>query len=207
MDRLRWERYLADRGYQIAGFDEVGRGPLAGPVVAACVVLPLDLHLPGIKDSKALTPKARKRLYQEIGEIALGIGLGKVSPLLIDRMNIHKASLLAMYRALRDLSPRVDYLLIDGVWTIPFLSRLPQRPLIRGEDRSLSIAAASIVAKIKRDEIMERMALCYPEYGFEDHKGYPTPMHLKALERYGPSPVHRRSFRHVTHQQLSIFNF
>lgn len=202
---LRWEEYLSQKGYLVAGLDEVGRGPLAGPVVAAAVVLPPKYSLPGLADSKTLTPRVREALFQTLKGEAVGIGLGKVGPRSIDRINILQASLLAMQRALLHLDLPVQYLLLDGRWRLPSYSHLPQRPLIRGEGRSLSIAAASVVAKVVRDGIMERMAKQYPQYGFEQHKGYPTRQHLKALRIYGPASVHRRSFRHVTSQQMALF--
>lgn len=205
VDTMRWERYLAAKGHVVAGVDEVGRGPLAGPVVAAAVILPQDVNLLGLKDSKVLSHKVRSRLYDEIREKASAIGIGKVGPLHIDRINIHHASLLAMSRAVLCLDTKAAYLLIDGKWSIYSLPSIHQRALIKGEDRSLSIAAASVIAKVTRDRIMERMALCYPQYGFEAHKGYPTREHIDALKRYGPSPIHRLSYRHVTEQQLSIF--
>lgn len=205
MNLLRWELYLHGKGYLVAGLDEVGRGPLAGPVVAAAVILPLDFSLPGLKDSKLLSKKARKDIYQILLTKALGIGIGKVGPLHIDRINILQASLLAMERALGDLKEKVDYLLIDGLYTLPSFPNLPQKPLVKGEMRSLSIAAASVVAKVRRDAIMEKMALYYPQYGFAENKGYPTPSHLKALKTFGPTPVHRRSFQPVTRHQLSLW--
>lgn len=205
MNYLRWEEYLAQKGYLVAGLDEVGRGPLAGPVVAAAVVLPQGYSLPGLADSKTLTPGVREHLYQRLQAEALGIGLGKVGPNLIDRINILQASLLAMNRALVNLKLPVNYLLIDGQWPLPSFPRLSQRLLVGGEARSLSIAAASVVAKVVRDGIMERMAHHYPHFGFQHHKGYATPQHLEALRASGPAPVHRRSFRPVRQQQLSIW--
>lgn len=205
VDLMRWERYLIHKGYVVAGVDEVGRGPLAGPVVAAAVILPLDVKLLGLKDSKALTPKTRDRLFSEIKEKALKIGVGEVEPVHIDEMNIHQATLLAMHRAVLHLDRSVEYLLIDGKWSIFSLPSIYQRTLIKGENRSLSIAAASVIAKVTRDRIMEKMATYYPQYGFASHKGYPTQEHIKALKRYGPTPIHRLSFRHVTREQLTMF--
>lgn len=192
------------RGFKyVAGLDEVGRGPWAGPVVAAAVVLPRGVSHPGIKDSKLLTARKREALAPWIKENAVAWGLGIVSVEEIDKINILQASLLAMSLALREIRPLPDYLLIDGNHKIPveFLSdphALPfQRAIKKGDRLSVSIAAASIVAKVARDRIMVEYDRLYPEYGFGQHKGYGCAMHLAALSRYGPSPIHRRSFRPV----------
>jgi ribonuclease HII len=196
------------RGFHfIAGIDEAGRGPLAGPVVAAAVVLPRDCDLEGIKDSKLLTVRQRERLAPLIKAKALSWGLGVVNVREIDRFNILKASLLAMARACRMLAPAPDHLLIDGRVTIPVsLLKLPrpvylpaprQTALIKGDRICRSIAAASILAKVARDRIMMELDATYPQYGFAVHKGYASAAHMAALRRHGPCPVHRRSFAQV----------
>ena len=194
-DTFAWERGLHAQGYAwVAGLDEVGRGPLAGPVVAACVVLPRDCPYHLYKDSKRLTPAARERLAKEIREIACW-GLGLVSEAEIDRINILQASLLAMREALSGLALRPDFLLVDGKFPVPVST--PQRPLVRGESQSASIAAASIVAKVARDCLMREYHHQYPQYGFDRHQGYPTAVHRRALAEFGPCPIHRRSFAGV----------
>ena len=196
------------RGFTcIAGLDEVGRGPLAGPVVAAAVVLPRGFSHDGIKDSKLLTAKQRETLAPAIRAQAQSRGIGVVEVEEIDRINILKASLLAMAKAFAALRPRPDYLLIDGNQPIPAQwlesSNRPsgapprQRTIVKGDRLCLSIAAASILAKVARDEMMIELHEHYPQYGFAGHKGYGSAAHLEALRRYGPSPVHRRSFKPV----------
>jgi len=196
------------RGFTcIAGIDEAGRGPLAGPVVAAAVVLPRDFKEPGINDSKLLTEAERERLAPMIKANAICWGLGIVDVREIDRINILRAALLAMARACRALEPAPDHLLIDGDRTIPleFFRRTyvpPLRPprqtaIVKGDRVCFSIAAASIVAKASRDQMMVELDARYPQYGFAGHKGYCSAGHLEALRRYGPSPVHRRSFAPV----------
>jgi ribonuclease HII len=196
------------RGFHfIAGIDEVGRGPLAGPVVAAAVVLPRDFNEDGIKDSKLLTVQQRERLAPVIKAKAISWGLGIVNVQEIDRFNILKATLMAMAKACRALALAPDHLLIDGNQTIPaVLLRQPrasyqpplrQTALIKGDRICVSIAAASIIAKVARDQIMIELDASYPQYGFAVHKGYGSAAHLAALRRHGPSPVHRRSFARV----------
>jgi len=180
---------------RVAGVDEVGMGPLAGPVVAAAVVLPRRPELPGLDDSKRLAASVRERLAEAIRRHALGVGVAEVWPPLIDRLNVYRAGLLAMTRAVRALPEAPDFVLVDAR-TLPDLA-LPQRALVRGDARDASIAAASIVAKVHRDAIMRRLDRRFPAYGFCRHMGYPTPEHLDALHRVGPSPVHRRSFAPV----------
>jgi ribonuclease HII len=190
------ERRAFERGYlRVAGIDEAGRGPLAGPVVSAAVVLPADLDLPEINDSKQLTPAKRARLYDAIYECAVTIGLGIVDAIIIDRLNILKASLLSMAISAANLKPEPDCLLIDGKFEVP--TDLPQEAIPKGDELSVSIAAASIVAKVTRDRLMERYSLDYPQYGFNQHKGYPTQAHRKAIRRYGCCPIHRRTFKGV----------
>lgn len=196
------------RGFKcVAGVDEAGRGPLAGPVVAAAVILPRSFSHPEIKDSKLLTPKQREKLAPLIRQSALSWGLGVVDVADIDRINILKASLLAMLRALEGLTSQPDCVLIDGNQRIPkeflsvsrrFASRaLYQKAVVGGDRLCISIAAASILAKVVRDEMMIELDQRYPEYGFASHKGYTCDAHIEALRRYGPCPVHRRSFQPV----------
>jgi ribonuclease HII len=195
------------RGFrQIAGLDEVGRGPLAGPVVAAAVVLPRGFRHAGIKDSKLLSAKQREELAPLIQASAVSWAVGIVDVSDIDRLNILNASLRAMLKAFAALAPRPDYLLIDGKQVIPpgWFSQgkstgpLPQqKTLVKGDQLCLSIAAASIVAKVARDAIMKDIDKLYPAYGFAEHKGYGCASHLDALRRFGPTPAHRRSFAPV----------
>jgi ribonuclease HII len=179
----------------VAGVDEVGMGPLAGPVVAAAVVLPERPELPGLDDSKRLGPPARERLARAIRAQALALGVGVVPPGEVDRLNVYRAGVEAMRRAVLALRPAPDHLLVDGR-RIPGLA-LPQTPLVGGDRRDGSIAAASIVAKVYRDRLMLRLERRHPGYGFGAHKGYATRAHLEALRRLGPSPAHRRSFAPV----------
>jgi ribonuclease HII len=196
------------RGFAcVAGLDEVGRGPLAGPVVAAAVVLPRQFAYSGIKDSKVLTPGQREKLAPVIKQEALSWGLGVVEVEQIDRLNILTASFMAMVKACQGLHPPADCVLIDGNQMIPrelfgpvknFAGSLPrQRAIVKGDRLCLSIAAASILAKVARDAMMVELDRIYPEYGFAGHKGYGCAAHLDALRRFGPSPVHRRSFQPV----------
>ena len=193
----RLESELRARGFtHIAGVDEVGRGCLAGPVVAGAVILPAGCVLPGLDDSKRLDPGSRGRLDREIRRRAVAIGLGVVEARQIDSENILRASLEAMRRAVCALDPAPDVLLVDAV-RVPEV-RVPQLPVIHGDTLSLSIAAASIVAKVHRDGLLEALGRRHPVYGFESHKGYGTPEHWEALRLYGPCPEHRMSFRGVT---------
>lgn len=191
-----FERDLWSTGYQwIAGIDEVGRGPLAGPVVAGAVILPGGAWLPGIDDSKRISPANRRELAVLIKERAISWAIVEVDVEFIDKYNIRQASLEAMRRTVRGLSVQPDHLLVDGM-SIPNLV-IPQTGLIRGDSRSASIAAASILAKVARDELMDYLDKVYPGYGFCRHKGYGTPEHLAALARLGPCPIHRFSFAPV----------
>lgn len=191
-------RALFGRGVRfVAGVDEVGVGPLAGPVVAAAVVLPDEVDLPGLDDSKKLTPEVRETLAAEIRRQALSIAIAEVSPAEIDRVNILQATLEAMRRSVGQLTAAhtVEHLMVDAR-TIPGVS-LPQTPLVHGDALDGSIAAASIVAKVHRDALMRRLADRHPGYGFERHMGYGTAEHLAALRRLGVTPIHRRSFAPV----------
>jgi ribonuclease HII len=191
-----YRQQLFDRGARrVAGIDEVGVGPLAGPVVAAAVVLPEVVHLPGLNDSKRLTRSARERLDASIREQAAAIGIGEASPGEIDRINILQATLLAMRRAIAALELQPDHLLVDAR-TIPSTS-VAQTALAGGDANDGSIAAASIVAKVHRDGLMRGLDALHPGYGFCNHMGYGTPQHLSALRQLGASPIHRRSFQPV----------
>jgi ribonuclease HII len=178
---------------RVAGVDEVGRGCLAGPVMAGAVVLDPGAHVPGLRDSKQLSPPARERLFDQIVERALGWAVSAVEPGEIDRLSIHRASLAAMRAAVQSLAPLPDLVLVDA-FRIPGLW-IPQRGIIHGDSRSAAIAAASIVAKVVRDRHMQEMHALDPRYGFDRHKGYGTPEHLAAIARFGLSSAHRRSFR------------
>jgi ribonuclease HII len=189
-----YETQARGQGYRfIAGVDEVGRGPLAGPVVAAAVILPEEPDLPGIDDSKKLAASKRLKLFDQIKRQAVGIGIAAIKENIIDELNILQATRLAMCQAIAHLQPAPDYLLIDAV-TLPRVN-IPQQAIKRGDSLSISIAAASIMAKVIRDELMCHLAKRYPHYHFEQHKGYGTPLHLAALRQYGPSPIHRLSFK------------
>jgi ribonuclease HII len=196
MDLWFFEKEATVNGYrEIAGIDEAGRGPLAGPVVSAAVVLPPAPALSDVMDSKKLSAKKRAGLYDKIYSLAHAIGIGIVDPVEIDRINILQASLLAMAMAVDNLHPKPDCLLIDGTFCIS--SQLPQKPIIKGDSLSASIAAASIIAKVTRDRLMESYHFYYPQYGFCQHKGYPTKAHKAAIRKFGCSPIHRRSFKGV----------
>lgn len=193
-------RLQADGFKYIVGVDEAGRGPLAGPVVAAVVHIPASLVIEGVSDSKALSPKKRSAVYQELITKA-DYSVGQASPEEIDEINILQASLLAMKRSIAGISSSPDYCLVDGNQAIPGLE-IPQRTVVKGDATCHLIAAASIIAKVTRDRLMEEYDKQYPAYGFARHKGYPTAEHLRALARYGPSPIHRRSFKRVSGEAL-----
>ena len=188
---MEYERAHASEG-PVCGIDEAGRGPLAGPVCAACVILPPDVQILYLNDSKKLSPKRRDLLYDEIYEKALAVSWAMVGPERIDEINILQATYEAMRKALEGLSVKPGILLNDAV-TIPGVS-IPQVPIVKGDAKSLSIAAASVIAKVTRDRYMEECAKQWPAYGFEVHKGYGTAKHMKALRELGPCPIHRRSF-------------
>jgi ribonuclease HII len=189
----QFECHARQSGYRmIAGIDEAGRGPLAGPVVAAAVILPPDYRHPEINDSKQLTPGKRERLHEVIKADALAVGIGVVEAFVIDRMNILQATLMAMRDAVLDLSQPPDYLLVDGKNRIDV--RTPQETIIRGDARSISVAAASIIAKVSRDRIMEIYHRQFPQYNFLKNKGYGTGEHREAILRCGPCKIHRLSF-------------
>ena len=180
---------------EIAGIDEAGRGPLAGPVVSAAVILPAAFDDSEVTDSKKLSPKKRDRLYDRIYAQATTVGIGIVDSVEIDRINILQASLLSMAIAVKNLTPCPDFLLIDGIFTIA--SDLPQKPIKKGDSLSVSIAAASIIAKVTRDRLMQKYHHYYPQFDFSRHKGYPTKAHKEAIRKFGYCPIHRKSFKGV----------
>ena len=194
-DKNMWlfEDELFDKGYElICGVDEAGRGPLAGPVCAAAVILPKHLEIPGLDDSKKLSDKRRRELFPIIKEQAIAHGIGLASHEEIDQINILQATLLAMERAIAQLQVKPEFALIDGNREKDF--GLPVKTVVKGDSLSANIAAASVLAKVTRDVLMEEMALSYPGYGFEIHKGYGTKAHYEALRTIGASPIHRMTF-------------
>lgn len=196
VDLYHFERKTRGQGYlQVAGVDEAGRGPLAGPVVAAAVILRPDAPIAGVNDSKKLTERQRGRLFDEIMATALAVGVGSGPPDLVDRINILQATRHAMQQAVSALTVAPDCLLIDGITTIQSL--LPQLTIKQGDSRSASIAAASIIAKVTRDRLMEEYDRQWPQYGFARHKGYGCAAHLAAIRSHGPCPIHRATFRGV----------
>jgi ribonuclease HII len=191
------EEMLYGKGYQsVCGVDEVGRGPLAGPVVAAAVIVPPGVEIEGVADSKRISASRRGEVFEEIARLGLVCAVGVIDNTDIDRMNIHRASLMAMRKAVSDLAHLPDILLVDGNHTVPKLD-LPQYAIVGGDGRCQAIAAASIVAKVTRDRIMERYSGLYPQFSFAQHKGYPTAAHLGELREHGPCEIHRRSFKPV----------
>ena len=197
LDTLFYESLFRKAGYRlIAGVDEVGRGPLAGPVVAAAVILPEGVVLGGVRDSKEMTESAREKAFPLIHEKALSVGVGVVSAEDIDRTNILRASLQAMKQAILSLDPQPEFCLVDGIHPVPV--PIPFRCLKKGDRRSHSISAASIVAKVYRDRIMCSFHEKFPVYGFSENKGYGTAQHLAALREQGACPIHRTTFRGVT---------
>ena len=196
-ERLRLEQMKSyERQYgdlaPVCGIDEAGRGPLAGPVVAAAVILPREAEIFYLNDSKKVTERRRELLFDEIKEKAIAFGVGIVSAETIDEINILQATYEAMRQAIGQLSVRPDVLLNDAV-RIPDVE-IPQVPIIKGDAKSISIACASVIAKVTRDRMMKEYDAIYPEYGFAGHKGYGTAAHIAAIRQYGPSPIHRRTF-------------
>ena len=188
-----YERNAAQQGYTaVCGIDEAGRGPLAGPVYAAAVILPDGLEIPGLNDSKKLTEKKREALFDEICQKAVAYGIGWGSEQEIDEINILQATYLAMRRAVEQLSVPADYALVDGNRMPPLA--IPGETVVKGDAKSASIAAASILAKVSRDRVMLLMDPVYPQYQFAKHKGYGTKVHREALLTYGPCPIHRKAF-------------
>ena len=190
-----YERRIWKIGKLPAGVDEAGRGPLAGPVVAAAVILPKECGINGLNDSKKLSHQKREILYHQIKAVAVSIGVGIIEPDEIDRINILRAALLAMEIAVKKLNPKPDFLLIDGNIRTSLL--IPQQAVIGGDSICNSIAAASIIAKVARDLIMDDYHNIHPEYNFKKHKGYPTKEHYEALRKFGPCPIHRKTFKGV----------
>lgn len=192
---LKFERQHRENGAEyIAGIDEAGRGPLAGPVVAAAVIFPDNLELMGINDSKLLSPKQRETLFSKIYEQALSIEIGIVDENSIDKINILQATFLAMRTAITKLGMTPHHVLVDGRMTVPGLT-IPQTAIPKGDRKCFSIAAASIIAKVTRDRIMIEYDQQFPDYGFAQHKGYPTKKHIQAIITHGLCPIHRRSFK------------
>ncbi|MCL6499048.1 MAG: ribonuclease HII [Firmicutes bacterium] len=198
------ERGLRRAGYRyVAGVDEAGRGPLAGPVVAAAVVLDGRSRIPGLQDSKRLSPRQREEVAEAIRRKAVSWAVAQATVEEVDRLNVLHASRLAMRRAVEQLSVRPSVVLVDGGWGL--VTDLPQRVVVGGDGTVACIAAASVLAKVERDRIMVELDRAYPGYGFAQHKGYACPAHLEALRRLGPSPVHRRSFAPVRTLGLDLW--
>lgn len=186
-----YERQCWAMGYRlVAGVDEVGRGPLAGPVVAAAVILPQGAHLPGIAEAKRMTPRKRRDLFEQIQHLAVDMSIVMVQPESIEEAYVHQAANKAMVQAVAGLKTPPDYLLVDS-YHLHGVSQ-PQAPIVGGENLSISVAAAAVIAKVMRDEHMLEMDKLYPKYGFAQHKGYGTPEHRALIEEHGPSPIHRR---------------
>lgn len=193
MDKLEYERQLLERGCKyVCGVDEVGRGPLAGPVVCAAVIMPLDACIEGVDDSKKLSKKKREILSAEIIKNAIAYAICRVEPQIIDQINILQATRLCMKNAVESLSVAPDFVLTDGNMTLDI--DIPQRSIIKGDALSYSIGAASIIAKVHRDKLMEEYAREYPFYGFENNAGYGSAKHIQAIKEHGLCPIHRRSF-------------
>jgi ribonuclease HII len=191
---LSYERGLWKSGIRlVAGVDEAGRGPLAGPVVAAAVILPQETVIKGVDDSKKLSAAQRDDLFEKIHRVALAVGVGIASHLVIDEINILQATMRAMADAVAKLHPAPEYLLVDG--NLYYNKGVPYQTIVEGDAQSCSIAAASIVAKVTRDRIMCELDERYPEYGFKQHKGYCTPQHLAAITQFGRCEIHRKSFK------------
>jgi ribonuclease HII len=190
----------------VCGVDEVGRGPLAGPVVAAAVILPPDVEIDGLDDSKRLTEAKREKVFDEIMQLGLPCAVGIMDHETVDRMNILQASLCAMRKAVMDLKQAPDVILVDGNHGIPRLSQ-PQFTVIGGDRHCKAVSAASIVAKVTRDRIMARYEALYPSFSFATHKGYPTAKHMQELREHGPCDIHRRSFKPVAElvDQYALF--
>ena len=193
MDKLEYERRLLNEGYKyICGVDEVGRGPLAGPVVCAAVIMPLDELVEGVDDSKKIGKKKREIIAEKILDCAVACRICRVEREIIDEINILQATRLCMKNAVEELSVKPDFVLTDGNMTLDI--SVPQTSVIKGDAKSYTIGAASIVAKVYRDNIMKEYAALYPQYGFETNAGYGSRAHIEAIEKYGLTPIHRRSF-------------
>ena len=192
LDNYIYERDLRKSGVKlIAGVDEVGRGPLVGPVVAACVILPKKFDLDGLTDSKKLSEKKRNYFYDEINKQAISIGIGIIDEKKIDEVNIYEATKLAMKKAIKNCDTKPEHILIDAM---PLELDIPSTSIIKGDLKSITIAAASVIAKVTRDNMLYELDNKYPMYDFKNNKGYPTKKHLEAIEKYGIIPEHRRSY-------------
>ena len=205
IDNLEYEKVAYSKGYKyIGGVDEVGRGPLIGPVVTSCVILPINYHLEGLTDSKKLTEKKREKFYDIIIKDALSVGIGIVYEDKIDEVNIYEATKLAMYDAIKKCDIKPDYILIDAMK----LDKLdvPSVSIIKGDLKSISISAASVIAKVTRDRMMYELDKKYPMYKFSKNKGYPTKDHIEAIEKYGVLKEHRKTFNPVTKYKDYPFN-
>ena len=193
LKQIEEEIYNKEDVKYICGIDEAGRGPLAGPVVVASVIMPKDSMIEGVNDSKKVSEKKREKLYEEITNTAIAWGVGIIDQREIDEINILKATKKGLTNSLKELEIKPDLILVDALTNIDTLG-IPYRSIIKGDAKSYSIAAASIIAKVTRDRIMRQWDELYPEYGFEKHKGYGTKMHIDAIKEYGPCPLHRKSF-------------
>lgn len=198
IEMTRYENDLRAKGYQnIVGIDEVGRGPLAGPVVAAAVMLPAGFYLPGINDSKKLTEEKRENYFRYIQDHALAIGVGTVPAYIIDEINIFEATKKAMLLAVEDLTMTPDYLLVDAM---KLSTNIPQQSIVKGDANSVSIAAASIIAKVTRDRYMKQLGEQFPDYHFEKNMGYGTKQHILGIKQKGITPYHRKSFAPIANK-------
>lgn len=192
IDNYVYERKLHEEGYEyLAGIDEVGRGPLAGPVVATAIIMPKDCYIEGVTDSKKVSPKKRKELKKIILEKAIAVSTIFIDEKIIDEVNIYEATKIAMYKAVKELEIKPDYILIDAM---PLELDIPHDSIIKGDEKSFTIACASIIAKEARDDFMDELDKMYPEYGFKQNKGYPTKVHREALNKFGATPVHRKTY-------------
>lgn len=197
IDNLEYEKKLYKEGYKlIAGIDEVGRGPLVGPVVTACVILPMNFKLEGLTDSKKLTEKKREAFFDIIMEQAVSVGIGIMDETVIDKVNIYEATKLAMYDSIKKTKVKPDFLLIDAMKLED--TDIPSLSIIKGDLKSISISAASVIAKVTRDRMMDELHEKYPMYNFKKNKGYPTKEHVEAIEKYGIIKEHRKTFNPVS---------
>ena len=205
IDNLEYEKNLYNKGVEfIAGVDEVGRGPLVGPVVTACVVLPKEYILEGLTDSKKLSEKKREYFYDIIMKDALGVGIGIKDEKVIDEVNIYEATKLAMYDAISNVGCKVEHVLIDAMKLEDL--NIPSTSIIKGDYLSQTIAAASVIAKVTRDRMMDELDKKYPEYNFKKNKGYPTKEHKEAIEKYGIIKEHRKTFKPVSYNLNKHYN-
>ena len=205
IDNKKYEKELYNKGYKlIAGVDEVGRGPLVGPVVVACVILPKDFFLEGLTDSKKLSEKKREQFYDIIMEQAISVSIGIKDENVIDEVNIYEATKLAMYEAIENSKVKPDYVLIDAM-KLENLD-VPSLSIIKGDLKSISISAASVIAKVTRDRMMYELDKLYPMYNFKKNKGYPTKEHVVAIEKYGILKQHRKTFKPVSNYLNIMYN-